>query len=216
MARVDDYLQARQMAARTLAARPAGEIAAAAGISREDGNTLGIRFLNRSYRITWPGCEFEDADGACRPGPRQLFVQGHLEHFQLLSLDGDLLVAPDARGVEGVLEISGLGVLFPFLGGFDQVVAAGSAAGEKLSPPIPLVVAGLAGNAEMLGVGEFDRRPAGLNPFGSLENQAAEGNAQVLPGLTPGDLQSASADHAHAHTQDRYQNLVHPLPPIEK
>lgn len=71
MARVDDYIQARQIAAETLAQRSVEEVAAAAGVSRAEARALQVKFLNRSYRIAWPDCAFEDADSPEKEVPIQ-------------------------------------------------------------------------------------------------------------------------------------------------
>jgi hypothetical protein len=71
MARVDDYIQARQIAAEEVATRSLEEVALSAGIPQIDSRTLRIRFLSRSYRIAWPDCGFEDIDAAGREVPIQ-------------------------------------------------------------------------------------------------------------------------------------------------
>jgi hypothetical protein len=71
MARVDDYIQARRIAAKELATRPIEAVASAGGISQVDSCTLEIRFINRLYRIAWPDCGFEDTETAGREVPLQ-------------------------------------------------------------------------------------------------------------------------------------------------
>ncbi len=61
MARIDDYQQARDLAAEELAKEELGAIAQRAGFETEDAATMRASFLDRVYRITYPQFKFEDA-----------------------------------------------------------------------------------------------------------------------------------------------------------
>lgn len=64
MARVDDYINAKKMAAEGLSGVSLEEIAGRSGYALIENNRLKIPFLNRIYIVSWPGFEFADeADG---------------------------------------------------------------------------------------------------------------------------------------------------------
>lgn len=60
MARVDDYQQARDLAALELARRPLADIAERSGWPAIDENRLQAAFLGRPYTIDYPSFEFAD------------------------------------------------------------------------------------------------------------------------------------------------------------
>jgi len=60
MARMDDYLNAREMAVDTLAAQPFEAIKGRSGLESAAQNELRIPFLNRIYRVRYPDFEFVD------------------------------------------------------------------------------------------------------------------------------------------------------------
>jgi hypothetical protein len=59
MARVDDYRQARDMAAQALAEETMAAIAERSGLDIDDGS-LRVSFLDRTYRISFPQFQFRD------------------------------------------------------------------------------------------------------------------------------------------------------------
>lgn len=71
MARVDDYIQARQIAAEKLGRQTVADIARQSGVEQITPLGLQLRFLDRVYRIAWPDCEFVDTDDGERPVPIQ-------------------------------------------------------------------------------------------------------------------------------------------------
>lgn len=60
MARVDDFQQARDLAARQLALQDIAQIAGRSGCAMLDDNTLRIPFLDRIYHVTAPVFTFTD------------------------------------------------------------------------------------------------------------------------------------------------------------
>ena len=60
MARVDDYINAKKIAAGELGKEPCDEIGRRSGFGLMDINTLRIPFLDRVYIVRWPGFEFID------------------------------------------------------------------------------------------------------------------------------------------------------------
>lgn len=71
MARVDDYINAKKIAAEELSGEPFGEIAERSGYKLIDNSKLKIPFLNRVYMISWPGFEFEDESSEKKDVPLQ-------------------------------------------------------------------------------------------------------------------------------------------------
>lgn len=60
MARIDDYRQARDLAAQELAQRPLADIAAQSGCHMTNGTQLSVDFLGRQYTIDYPLFLFKD------------------------------------------------------------------------------------------------------------------------------------------------------------
>ena len=60
MARMDDYVNAKALAVKTLADHPFEEIVRRSGIEASAENELRIPFLNRVYRVRYPDFQFVD------------------------------------------------------------------------------------------------------------------------------------------------------------
>lgn len=60
MARIDDYKTARNIAIEKLSKRSFDDIAAATGFETIDDRTVRVPFLNRSYTVNFPACDFKD------------------------------------------------------------------------------------------------------------------------------------------------------------
>jgi hypothetical protein len=71
MARIDDYQQARDLAARELASENLNDIARRSGFEAEGPALLRVPFLDRSYGVTYPGFEFDDRDNPDAQVPLQ-------------------------------------------------------------------------------------------------------------------------------------------------
>jgi Domain of unknown function (DUF3786) len=71
MARVDDYINAKKIAAVELGKEPCDEIGRKPGFGLIDMNTLRIPFLDRVYIARWPGFEFIDESQREREVPIQ-------------------------------------------------------------------------------------------------------------------------------------------------
>ena len=84
MARVDDYQQARDLAAKELAARPLEEIAQCSGFEQVTSSTLRIVFLDRTYLVARPAFEFVDANDASVQVPlqEQVLILHYLQGVQ--------------------------------------------------------------------------------------------------------------------------------------
>jgi hypothetical protein len=81
MARIDDFQQARDLAAAELAREDIHSIAFRSGFEQEGPNILRIRFLNRVYRIAYPAFTFQDeADAAAQvPLQEQVLILHYLK-----------------------------------------------------------------------------------------------------------------------------------------
>lgn len=71
MARVDDYQQARDLAAGELAVQSLDEIAGRSGLPTEHGDGLQVPFLGKRYYIAFPEFAFSDVDHPHIPIPLQ-------------------------------------------------------------------------------------------------------------------------------------------------
>ena len=81
MARIDDFQQARDLAAQTLAAEDIQHIAQRSGFRTDGPALLLVPFLDRTYGITYPRFEFEDRDtpGARIPLQEQVLILHYLQ-----------------------------------------------------------------------------------------------------------------------------------------
>ena len=71
MARIDDYQQARDLAAKELAAENIDTIARRSGFDAEGTALLRVPFLDRTYTVTYPEFEFDDRDNPGTQVPLQ-------------------------------------------------------------------------------------------------------------------------------------------------
>ncbi len=80
MARVDDYINAKKIAAGELGKEPCDEIGRRSGFGLMDVNTLRIPFLDRVYIVRWPGFEFIDeiSEGREVPVQEQVLIMHYL------------------------------------------------------------------------------------------------------------------------------------------
>ena len=61
MPRIDDYINAKNLAVEKLSREPFQDILARSGFESQEPDTFRIPFLDRIYRVGFPGFEFEDA-----------------------------------------------------------------------------------------------------------------------------------------------------------
>lgn len=71
MARIDDFQQARDLAARELAQEDINEIVQRSGLKPADGGGLTVPFLGRVYRLGYPDFAFTDVGNASAEVPLQ-------------------------------------------------------------------------------------------------------------------------------------------------
>jgi len=71
MARMDDYINAKAMAAKRLSKEAAEDIARLSGFEIMDDQAFRVDFLNRTYRVSYPDFEFVDMTEAAAPVPIQ-------------------------------------------------------------------------------------------------------------------------------------------------
>jgi len=81
MARIDDYQQARDLAAKELAAENLNTIAQRSGFDTDGPSRLRVPFLGRSYTVTYPEFEFDDRDnpGTQVPLQEQVLILHYLQ-----------------------------------------------------------------------------------------------------------------------------------------
>jgi hypothetical protein len=98
MARVDDYINAKKMAVKTLSASSFEAIADRAGFASDAESVFLVRFLNRTYLITYPEFEFREkpAGKSAMPSEIPLQEQVLILHYMMAETDarpGDKWVA---------------------------------------------------------------------------------------------------------------------------
>ena len=71
MARIDDYVAARKIAADELSHRPLAEIAQMSGFEVSGEHALKVPFLDRVYQVDFPEFRFKDEADATREAPLQ-------------------------------------------------------------------------------------------------------------------------------------------------
>jgi hypothetical protein len=71
MPRIDDYIKARKIAVEALSKEPFDLILKTSGFASTRENTFEVAFLNRKYRVAYPGFEFEDQTKAGQEIPLQ-------------------------------------------------------------------------------------------------------------------------------------------------
>ncbi|WP_373500600.1 DUF3786 domain-containing protein [Desulfococcus sp.] len=81
MARMDDYVNAKALAVKTLADQPFEGIAERSGLEVPAENELRIPFLNRVYRVRYPEFRFEDEASSDQEIPiqEQVLILHYLE-----------------------------------------------------------------------------------------------------------------------------------------
>jgi len=81
MARIDDFQQARDLAAKALADEGIQDIAQRSGFITEGATLLRVPFLGRTYALAYPRFEFEDRDttGAQIPLQEQVLILHYLQ-----------------------------------------------------------------------------------------------------------------------------------------
>jgi hypothetical protein len=81
MARIDDYQQARDLAAKELATENLNDISRRSGFDTEGPALLRVMFLDRTYDVSYPGFEFDDRDnpGSQVPLQEQVLILHYLQ-----------------------------------------------------------------------------------------------------------------------------------------
>ena len=84
MARIDDFQQARDLAAKELAAEDIQDIAQRSGFNTETATVLRVPFLDRTYALAYPRFEFVDrhTPGAQIPLQEQVLILHYLQGCQ--------------------------------------------------------------------------------------------------------------------------------------
>jgi hypothetical protein len=145
MPRVDDYIAACRLARDRLAAEPYEGLLARSGFEPAEGGGLRIPFLDRVYRLSFPGLEFADTSDNAKEIPLQ--EQVLILHY----LQGDPL-ARESGGWVAYRELPGAAFYFaafvkravdPLKKMFGQNVSGFTrAAGRLKGEPVPLGDAG--------------------------------------------------------------------------
>ena len=78
MARIDDYINAKKLAAQALSTKSFHDIADKTGFQTEGENTFKIPFLERMYRVEFPGFEFVADDKKEVPIQEQVLILHYL------------------------------------------------------------------------------------------------------------------------------------------
>jgi hypothetical protein len=134
MPRIDDYINARNLAVEKLSDESFEKIAKQSGFEPSDGDSLQIPFLDRTYRVSYPQFEFTDQVDSQKEVPIQ--EQVLILHYLMAAEIPDL-----SRQWVSYREIPGASFYFgafikravdPLKKVFGQNIAAFSLAAEKL------------------------------------------------------------------------------------
>jgi hypothetical protein len=100
MARVDDYFNAKKLAVETLSAYSIDEIVACADFEKYGNAGFRIPFLNRTYHVSWPEFNFEDAaDGDAEvPIHEQVLILHYMTAMQKIPVSGRWIAYREISG----------------------------------------------------------------------------------------------------------------------
>ena len=100
MPRIDDYIAACRLARDKLAAEPYESLLARSGFEPAEGGGLRIPFLDRVYRLSYPGLEFADtsADAKEVPLQEQVLILHYLQADQPMGLSGEWVAYREIPG----------------------------------------------------------------------------------------------------------------------
>jgi hypothetical protein len=89
MARVDDYINAKKMAVEMLSTVPFKQIAERAGFTSDADNVFIVRFLDRTYLITYPDFEFKEKRADLLSGSSEIPLQEQvlILHYMMAETD---------------------------------------------------------------------------------------------------------------------------------
>ncbi|MFC1814669.1 DUF3786 domain-containing protein [Thermodesulfobacteriota bacterium] len=158
MARLDDYIAAKKIALQKLSEKSFDEIAQCAAFETADPNVFRVPFLDRVYRISFPGFNFEDEADQSRDIPiqEQILILHYMQADSPRKSSGNWIAYREIPGasfyfsafVKRAIEplkkafgqnVSGLVQTSGQLGG--KAVKPGDAAFEyKIFPKVPLQV----------------------------------------------------------------------------
>lgn len=100
MPRIDDYITACRLARDQLAAEPYESLIARSGFEPAEGGGLCIPFLDRVYRLSYPGLEFADSSTHAREVPlqEQVLILHYLQADQPMGPSGEWVAYREIPG----------------------------------------------------------------------------------------------------------------------
>jgi hypothetical protein len=100
MPRIDDYIAACRLARDKLAAEPFEDRLARSGFEPVEGGGLRVPFLNRVYRLSYPGLEFSDtlADPKEVPLQEQVLILHYLQADPSAGVSGEWVAYREIPG----------------------------------------------------------------------------------------------------------------------
>ena len=100
MPRVDDYIAACRLAREKLAPRSCDSIRSRSGFAAPEEGALEVPFLDRVYRVSCPGFEFEDRASAAAQVPlqEQVLILHYLTADAPVAVAGDWVAYREIRG----------------------------------------------------------------------------------------------------------------------
>ena len=134
MPRIDDYINARNLAVRELCQESFEEIAERSGFEPSDGQSLHLPFLDRTYRVSYPQFDFTDLDDSQKEVPiqEQVLILHYLMAVEIPDLSRQWVSYREIPGASFYFGAFVKRAVDPLKNVFGQNIAGFSRAAEKL------------------------------------------------------------------------------------
>jgi hypothetical protein len=172
MPRIDDYIAACRLAREKLAAEPYEGLVARSGFEPAEGGGLRIPFLDRVYRLSYPGLEFADTSSGATEIPlqEQVLILHYLHGDPQAGVSGEWVAYREIPGATFYFGAFVKRALDPLKKGFGQNTEGfGRAAGRLKGEAVGIGDAGFEFRV-------FPRVPVRVILYAGDEEFAAEAN----------------------------------------
>ena len=134
MPRIDDYINARNLAVAKLSREPFEVILKRTGFESPDADTFRIPFLNRTYRVDYPRFEFEDTTDREKEIPlqEQVLILHYMSAAEIPEATGEWISYREVPGAAFYFGAFIKRAVEPFKNVFGQNLSGFARAAEKL------------------------------------------------------------------------------------
>ena len=135
MARIDDYIAAKKLAVQQLSAKSFHEISQITGFESLEPNTFQVPFLDRVYRIGFPGFDFQDESDSNKDIPiqEQIIILHYMLADRLLKPSGNWIAYREVPGASFYFSAFVKRAIEPLKKAFGQNISGFVRTSEKLS-----------------------------------------------------------------------------------